>query len=432
MKEPIENLLKQSLKGHEMPYSPDAWSAMQARLDVVSPVHAPRSTYKYYIAAAGLGLTAVAAYFIFTHTAVPEETTLPKLVQNETTVSESSNSQGTSSKIDETSNTIDSDNSNPELNGSTTVNPSATNPLENQVVNKVNGGTTDPTLTNVDTKDPNKTNGKPIAGGIIPILVTKTHEVMAPTAMNIPTVPNLCMNEEFSINNTNDRSIVIVQPDGRNFVIEAGKMANYSPTMEGTYSIGYMADANFQLEGTFAVKHAPESDFSIDFVNKFENGIPTTQVRTGALGDTYTWKAGRQTAEGTEADLHFYKKGKQTIALTVSKNGCSSTSEKSFYVEEDYNLMAMNSFTPSSSDARVSTFMPFALTKRQLNFKMVIFDSKDGGVVYETSDATLPWDGTDKRTGIRNTDIATYIWKVVLMNPERNEPAEYIGTITKQ
>jgi hypothetical protein len=430
MKEPIENLLKQSLEGHEMPYSPDAWSAMQARLDVVSPVQAPRSTYKYYIAAASLGLTAVAAYFIFTHNTGTEETVHPQLVQNETTVSESSNSETPSTVKDGTSNTVNTENAISGSKESTKTNPINANPevypLNHYVTPIPPSNPIGPTAP-VDPKrpavDPNDLMS------FVP--VTKAPERMAPASMLIPTVPNLCMNEEFSIDNTNDRSIVIIQPDGRNFAIKAGSVANYRPSMEGTYSIGYMVEAGFRSEGTFVVGHAPESDFSIDFVNKFENGIPTTHVSTGALGENYTWKSGKQLAQGRETDLHFYKKGKQTISLTVSNDVCSSTSEKSFYVEDDYNLMAMNSFTPSSSDSRISTFMPYALTERNVSFKMIIFDSKDGGVVYETSDATLPWDGTDNRTGKRNTDIATYIWKVVLQNPGRNEPAEYIGTITK-
>ena len=50
MKEPIEELMKKSLGGHEMSYRPEAWDAMRARLDVVSPVAAPRSYFRYYIA----------------------------------------------------------------------------------------------------------------------------------------------------------------------------------------------------------------------------------------------------------------------------------------------------------------------------------------------------------------------------------------------
>ena len=64
MKEPIEELFKQSLKGHEMPYNPDAWKAMSARLDVVSPVAGPTSYLKYYIGAAVIGVAAVTTYVV--------------------------------------------------------------------------------------------------------------------------------------------------------------------------------------------------------------------------------------------------------------------------------------------------------------------------------------------------------------------------------
>ena len=75
--------------------------------------------------------------------------------------------------------------------------------------------------------------------------------------------------------------------------------------------------------------------------------------------------------------------------------------------------------------------MPYALTQRDVNFRMVILDGIDGGMVYETTDASLPWDGTDMRSGTRSSDAKAYVWKVVIYNPESNEPNEYRGTVIK-
>ncbi len=62
---------------------------------------------------------------------------------------------------------------------------------------------------------------------------------------------------------------------------------------------------------------------------------------------------------------------------------------------------------------------------------MVILDPTDGGIVFETSDASQPWDGIDKRDG-KLVDIKkVYIWKVTIKFPETGEKSEYKGTITR-
>jgi hypothetical protein len=62
---------------------------------------------------------------------------------------------------------------------------------------------------------------------------------------------------------------------------------------------------------------------------------------------------------------------------------------------------------------------------------MVILDPTDGGVVFETSDASQPWDGIDRRDGKLINTQKVYIWKVTIKSPEAGEKSEYKGTITR-
>jgi hypothetical protein len=62
---------------------------------------------------------------------------------------------------------------------------------------------------------------------------------------------------------------------------------------------------------------------------------------------------------------------------------------------------------------------------------MVILDPNDGGIVYETSDASQPWDGIDSRDGKMIGSNKTFVWKVSIKNPESGEKSEYKGTITR-
>lgn len=428
MKEPIEELMKKSLGGHEMSYRPEAWDAMRARLDVVSPVAAPRSYFRYYIAAAGLGLTAVAAYIIFTHEAAVSDSSQQQVVQNDTSSEETSSESNVSNKNatdtstdGSTSAETNHDNS---PNSSTSSNTSATNVSDPNAV-------TGTLLNTLDTGNyPFISPEELKEGPVITLPIPPVLPVIS-KRMIIPVMSDLCMNDIVKVENVNDRMVIILSPDGTITNVQAGKVLSYQPKMQGMHGIGFMENEDFYSESTFNVRKAPDSDFSMDNVNKFNSGVPSTHVSANTNGQTYTWKTSNEIVTGVEADLHFYKKGNQTIALTVSNGVCESTTEQTITIDEDYLLMAVNSFNPNSHDQKNSRFIPFALTQRDVNFNMVIIDSRDGGIVYETSGSDLPWDGIDMRTGKQERGITTYIWKVVIYNPELNEPGEYIGTITK-
>ena len=130
--------------------------------------------------------------------------------------------------------------------------------------------------------------------------------------------------------------------------------------------------------------------------------------------------------------FNLFKKGNYQIAMSnVDINGCVSKSVTNFWVEEDYNLMAVNAFTPSSWDSRNTHFLPYALTKRDSPFKMIIIDPSDGAILFETSSADMPWDGIDRNTGEMVDENKSFVWKVILENPESNEKPEYIGTVVR-
>ena len=248
--------------------------------------------------------------------------------------------------------------------------------------------------------------------------------------MVMPEIGELCIGEQVTINNTNGRNLYIVAPNNDKMQFRKKESNVFEADHAGQHIIGYYVDGVFVQHSNFDVHAKPKADFTIDLDTKFENGLPTTHAQATIHGENFSWNAEGQTSRDENASFHFYEQGWHTIELEVSNGTCKTVVQKQVKVDQ-YNLMAMNAFNPYSMDPRNSTFMPYALTERNTNFTMMIIDSRDGGIVYETSDAGLPWDGTDKRTGKIENTITTYIWKVVLENPEPNEPAEYKGTIIK-
>ena len=85
--------------------------------------------------------------------------------------------------------------------------------------------------------------------------------------------------------------------------------------------------------------------------------------------------------------------------------------------------MAYEAFRPNTS-----SFLPKALSVRATGFTMVVMNKNNGAIVYQTSDASRPWDGKDQNTG-ENVATDVYVWKVVLSNPLPNEKNIYQGLV---
>ena len=175
-------------------------------------------------------------------------------------------------------------------------------------------------------------------------------------------------------------------------------------------------------------------DFEIDNEFQYENGIPTIHLKATTLASNYEWNFEKQkhTSTSKETEVHYFKKGIYSVKLsTTNSNGQVISETKKITVNEDYNLLAVDAFSPTENNVKTNTFIPFALTVRNVRFTMTIIDSKNGGIVFQTSDANQPWDGIDKRTGLLVNASESFIWKVSLENPEPGESSIYKGVVIR-
>ena len=245
----------------------------------------------------------------------------------------------------------------------------------------------------------------------------------------IPAVQDVCEGASIEIDNTNNVSLQISGPE-QQITIPANSIRTINISKEGVYSLRALNGNTTGNSQTFSVKRAPNVDFSIDLDNKFDKGLPTTYVNTDVIGEQFNWSFNKQKATGRSAGAHFYAKGEHEIELTVTaNNGCTSSIVKSIFIDENYNLMAENAFIPTDNDPRNNTFMPYALTVRDVKFTLIVLDPSDGHMVFKTNDSSNGWDGTDMKTGSPVAFEKSYIWKVVILNPEPNEQNEYGGNI---
>ena len=177
----------------------------------------------------------------------------------------------------------------------------------------------------------------------------------------------------------------------------------------------------------------PKGDLVMDEMI-YENGIPVQGIHVKTEATVRSIRYGKQIKENTGKDLtlHLFDKGTTLVHIDLTDdNGCTNEISGLINVSEDYNLLAVNAFEPSSQDSRKTTFMPYALTQRTTPFRMIIIDPNDGGIVFESTDATLPWDGIDRRYGKMGDSNKAFVWKVTLSEPKAGEKSEYMGTVVR-
>ena len=419
MKNSLENSIKESVKGYELPYDPSAWEAMSKKLDQVMPV-SPKSNLKWY-----LGGAATIAVIVTTIALWPSD----KSTSNES-VKTAQNEVSNTNNTTNTENTSATTSNNKSDNTNTTTNDASTNDVE--VVNDVNP--VKQILNDVNVITPLKVNNSnqninqavnPISyNGITPITSKK---------VEIADISNICIGESIAIVNKNDVNLTLIDPNGTKTIITSNKTTSITPEIDGKYTIGYTE--NDQLTSkSFNVVPLPKPDFSIDDQNSYENGLPSINVSATTSGYSYTWDLENQKGSVYSKDIsvHYFNKGSYKVSLTIQgANGCKGTETKTIQIADDYNLLAVNAFDPSSNDNRLNRFMPFALTQRNVDFSMIIIDPKDGAVIFETNDATNHWTGIDKRNGQMVPANKAYIWKVVIQNPVKGEKSEYKSTIIR-
>ena len=190
----------------------------------------------------------------------------------------------------------------------------------------------------------------------------------------------------------------------------------------------------FEEFGSFYVSATPTLNINSDRTLNYEDGLPKMNVQAESSEGQITWHSTNilNTNTGKNVELLAFSKGYAIVeAQVTASNGCTAKEKEMIQIPSDYNLLAVNAFNTQSQDSRNSTFMPYALTIRQTPFKLIVLDPDNGGLVFESSDASNAWDGIDRRDGKLIPANKAYIWKVVIERPVQGENGEYRGTIVR-
>ena len=413
----IEDLFKESLKDHELPYNKEAWSKMNKKLDAGNS--GSSNGFKWILGAAGAALIVATYLFMGTSEA-------PQKAQAEVLQIEKEESVETINEIQiEGTEQSEMEVAKQEINEkrsvlSTIVTDCCDEVIKEPIAKEINGETTSET----ELQQPvyREVANRP----------SSEEESVAP--LRFPYTKDHCLNEEFTYSNPNKEMIYVLSPQENIEEIAANETLEVKLDEKGIYQIGiFNQEEEFTASVSFKVHEAQSIQVTADDYLNFENGLPELNVQ--AFSDNIlSWYINNKKVakSGKKENFYLFDKGSYAIkAMTKDANGCQSSDKVSFYVEKNYNLLAVNAFTPNSFDDRNTTFMPFALTTRNTPFKMIIIDPSNGSVIFETTSSNMAWKGINQNTGELVKENTSFVWKVVLENPEKGESPEYMGTVVR-
>ncbi|WP_343634078.1 hypothetical protein [Fluviicola sp.] len=419
----IEQILKESLENHELPYDEAAWESLSKRLDGSTP----SPFYRKWWVAASVGTVLVGSALFFTLNSQSESSkntkeTTPVITQNTTTPqtgSQTENRLNTTNNANPQTNTHQSEE---HLNPGTQSTPIDHTNYQNTEVTQVAQNSKDASSqksganqNNIPftVKNTQNENNGPKEVAYLPVILDQT---------------NLCIGDEIEITNPNETLPISVIQNNRTQIIKAGSKRTFTANSEGVIEV--VSGKNTQ---TITVnKPSDKLYISADQTILYNDGVPSIEFNVSGAENAVQWSVEKYHSEVQNGNLivHPYI-GKEITVKATSKdlNGCTVSETKTISIKEEYNLQAANSFNINSSDSRNNKFMPYALTERNTAFELTILDAKSGRVLYKTNDASNGWDGTDMQTGSLAQVNSTYIWRVMMKNPLPGEPKVYNGTI---
>ena len=420
MNKNIDELIKSALEEHEMPYDNNAWNSLNKKLN--HPI-APIKPFKFWFL--GSSIIAVITISSLLYFSSKQEEKSDKPVEQKTDLIEKSNSQSTTTKKTKSEKTKGIQDEKIRSNELEAKEDDKKETKTNLILPKVNE-----VLAKEITKDlkldeeianPKKENSD----------ITK--KVTEP---DVPSFSNKCLGDYLKVINKNDEGMTLIFPSGKKVSVAGSATENIKLSEEGKYELLVNSKQKETYNSFFSVYENPRATLLVEDELNYETGLPVIRGEVQTFEESIKWKIDKvvsaSSSKAKTAAFYFFEKGQFDLEVIVTnEKGCSSSEINRIFIEKDYNLLAVNAFDPLSDDSRKNTFMPYALTKRNSAFSLIIIDTDNGGIIFESSDASNPWDGIDKRNGQLVNKNKAFIWKVTLASPEKNEKTVYKGTIIR-
>jgi len=436
----FEKIIKETVEQYEVPYSSEAWEALSKKMGPEKGL-----TTKWMVGvAAGIIIIAGITWFSAENDVITK--------QNAININNNSSHQTSIDKVEsqiipqETKNIAELTNTDSPLNQSKNTQPTNTS---NQVISNaddVDQGVEPSANPNLGTEKITSLNHEPNMVQPEALLPEETQSalnegdnVVDYRSINLSILSDLdklCEGKSVLLKPSVPKIKAIYQWDLGDGTIIKGSFVDHKYVKPGIYTV----QLNLLDSETHQVlSSAPSKDIIvvakpeniIDIEMRNASAIPTAYFSQLAVVDDnkmqIMWEIeNTYRVSSNQFSYEFKKKGTYLVKCTiVNEFGCSRTAKEVIRIENDYNLLAPNTFSPDG-DGLNETFIPKALEIYPYPFTMTIYD-RSGKMVFQTTDANRPWDGLYTED-LMPAPAAPYVWVVNLTN-EKGEPETYQGTV---
>lgn len=197
-----------------------------------------------------------------------------------------------------------------------------------------------------------------------------------------------------------------------------------------TLSVTSTADGQIKtrtVKDMVLINPRPHANFDWEFENSPAEAPRVKLINKSESASTAVWSIKEKAfSQDINPSLSLKKEGDYPVKLlVVNEFGCVDSVYQYITVEEDFNLLAPDAFSPNG-DGLNDFFMPEALRIRDLSFKLTIYSNNQP--IFETTDRYNPWKGVLPNGTLANPGTS-YPWVVQLTN-EKGDEEYYSGTVT--
>lgn len=179
------------------------------------------------------------------------------------------------------------------------------------------------------------------------------------------------------------------------------------------------------VENMIVVRPKPDAELNwTAMLNPAGTGLLVKYVDETIGSSSSTWLVDGNGLE--RGEQQFARSGKHAVHLVASNAyGCQDSQERIVAIGDRHEAKAPGLFSPDG-DGRYDDFLPAIVSEVYGDWKLEIMDEA-GKVVFETTDASNPWDG-GLASGQRAPSGSEYKW-ILTVNHKHRLPEFYFDTV---
>ena len=431
MKQNFEQIIRDSVNNHEVPYEAGAWEKFQGKLPASTPFYKTN-----WFVTSGLALIITAGFVAYSLYNGEENPT-----NNADIIAQNSEQNSALNEIS-TTNNGEATTVNQEVmpNKSNSVNLPTDNSVDaTKSVNNTDGNAqTSQNLTASNDRQGNQNEELPNANKSGDLKSVDTKKNSSPNVLHEEEMisaefyleKKICKgNKVFLIADNINPTYKYLWSVNNDKLLE-GSSVNYKPTKAGVHLIALSVKKNGKVVATktssIEVIELPEIETTIKN-DEFSVKNDYSFVINSLTNTTVEWDLGDGNVSTESSVNHTYKQAGiyKAKCKVTNEHGCSSTITEKIEVKGLYNIRPDYGFSPNGDNIN-DEFLPVELKTLDVKFTMNIY-ARNGQLVYTTNSIQQPWNGL-MQDGSKSP-FGSYVWVVTLTNEFGNQEV-YKGTVT--